>query len=112
MSTPASTPSLEEAWEHVLRSRERAESTDEDTARHAFLAHLHQIVSDWGQTSDLSTDERLSGVAFSICSLLDGSHLGFPGYALRARRSDEEGNALALGPDIAGCLHELFHTTR
>lgn len=106
--TPPAMLTPEEQWNIIAASYGAAESTDEDTARRAFLDHIRQSIGFWEALPDRTVGERLDGLAFCLLSLLDGCAIGFPSYTVHANRADEDGNPLEPGPDIAGSLHEQF----
>ncbi len=112
MSAKTALQRADELWEVVLAKYKQSESTNEETARRAFLDHIRIMVVEWGTLPDKTVKERLEGLAFCFCSLLDGSHLGMPGYQVRAVRAKEDGQPLPLGPDISGGLHDQFYPTQ
>jgi hypothetical protein len=93
-----------------------------DEAREKFLAHVRALVDWWADESRVTDPrEKLSGLAFSILSALDGCAGGLPGYIVSpAPHPEDEAYLKAEGQnwypaapkvecDIAGSLHELFY---
>jgi hypothetical protein len=101
----------------------RAYTTDE--VRQRFLEHVWVMIDFWEKqvTQDMPLHERLTGLAFSLLSTLDGSAMDLPSFlvAPMPHKSDKayhtkEGenyypynSGKGVQGDIGGCLHELFH---
>ena len=82
-----------------------------------LLKKIHSLVDYWHkETRVTDTREKLSGLAFSILSTLDGGGDGLPGFTVTStpHSSDkdyakEQGeNWFPEGVDL-GCFHEHFH---
>lgn len=92
------------------------EYTAEET-RDMLLRKIHALVDYWHkETRVTDTREKLSGLAFSICSALDGGHMGLPGFVVLTNPhptdkdyAKERGeNWFPAGADL-GVLHEFYH---
>ena len=92
------------------------EYTAEET-RDMLLKKIHALVDYWHrETRVTDTREKLSGLAFSICSALDGGHMGLPGFVVLTNPhptdkdyAKEQGrNWFPAGADL-GVLHEFYH---
>lgn len=58
------------------------EYTAEET-RDMLLKHIHSLVDYWDrETRVTDTHAKLSGLAFSICSALDGGYMNLPGFTV------------------------------
>jgi len=95
------------------------EYTVEET-RDKLLQHIHALVDYWHTgTSVTDTREKLSGLAFSILSTLDGGHMGIPGFLVitnpdptdKEYAKDQGKNWFPEGADL-GVLHEFYHQAR
>lgn len=100
----------------------REYSTDE--VREQFLRKVNGIVKFWHELEDSTELEKLSGVAFSIMSTLDGCAIDLPGFIVAPTPDgndkefhQEEGSDWypenhevedKISCDISGCLHELL----
>lgn len=95
----------------------------EEEVRVRFLEHVWRLIRWWGghdgsNVEDQSTDERLEGLAFSLLAVIDGSAMMLPGFSLTpvTDESDEQymkdngANWYPSDVDVAGSLHELFHS--
>jgi hypothetical protein len=103
-----------------MNNTEPRQLTDEEI-REAFLAHVRFIVRWWANNpASASVEERLSGLAHSILSAIDGAAVDLPGFALVPRPHPEDKEYYQekgedwypeanLEHDIAGSLHELFY---
>lgn len=97
-----------------------------DEVREQFLLHVCNMVRYWrdvdGGVEPKTVEERLSGLAFSILSAIDGSAMALPGFILAPSPHDEDRQfaidekldtyypqSPEVSTDIAGSLHELFH---
>lgn len=92
------------------------EYTAEET-RDKFLKHVHALVDYWENESRAPTSRaKLSGLAFSIMSALDGGTLGLPGFIVVTNPCDSDKeyhrdngeNWFPAGADL-GVLHEFYH---
>jgi hypothetical protein len=103
-----------------LKKMKPRQLTD-DEVREEFLEHVRVMVRYWAKESRVTdVEEKLSGLAHSILSAIDGSAAAIPGFALvpRPHPDDKEYNRKNgenwypephLEHDIAGSLHELFY---
>ena len=90
----------------------------EDEVRDKFLLYIHQLISYWDTVDERDCFEKLEGLAFSILSTLDGESVELPGFKVISNpHPDDEGFLKLEGknwfPDdvnIAGCLHERWHS--
>lgn len=99
----------------------REKTTEE--VREEFLDHVRYLVSYWDRIEKETTKEKLSGLAFSILSALDGCSAGLPSFIVAPCPHPEdkqyhidndedyypENHDVDVKCDIAGCLHELFY---
>lgn len=90
--------------------------TAEET-RDMLLKKIHGLVDYWHkETRVTDTREKLSGLAFSILSALDGGSLDIPGFIVMTNPhpTDKEyakecgRNWFPEGADL-GVLHEFYH---
>ena len=95
----------------------------EDEIRNEFLSHVRHLVKYWGNLKDKNCEEKLSGLAFSILSAIDGSSVNLCGFILApCPHEDDKQYHIDKGDDyypqnhesnvkcdIAGSLHELFY---
>lgn len=93
--------------------------------REAFLQHIWVLIDVWFE-QEHSERERMEGLAFSILSMLDGCSADLPGFIVAPCPLEEDmkyhiengedyypyNDIDAIKGDIAGSLHELFHTIR
>lgn len=98
--------------------------------RDRFLSHVRTMVDYWATIPDTDLGDgeteahrRVSGVAFSILALLDGSSIGIPGFIVApcphrynresCMRAEEnwypENHDSEVNCDIGGDLHEYYH---
>lgn len=61
-------------------------------AKEVFLNHVRCMIRYWRDEEGTSTEDKLSGLAFSILSLIDGSTLSLPAMdlVLRPHESDQQ----------------------
>lgn len=98
-----------------------------EEVRDQFLKHVVNLVAYWGSSDlgDQTTDERLSGLAFSILSAIDGSAMSLPGFILAPNPHPTDAEFAAseglevffpetpeVHTDIAGGLHEHYHAVK
>lgn len=95
----------------------------EEEVRKQFLDHVRMLVEYWDSIDKETTKEKLSGLAFSILSAIDGSSVGLPAFVLAPlpHESDKqyridnnedyypENHESDVKCDIGGTLHELFY---
>lgn len=96
----------------------------EDEVREMFIHHVRDLIRYWAHPERAqSIPDRLSGLAFSILSTLDGSSCELPGFIVapcphpddKAYHQNEgtdwfpENDDSKIECDIAGCLHELLY---
>lgn len=91
--------------------------------REEFLSHVHNLVDYWNNVDERSTKEKLSGLAFSILSTLDGCSAELPSFIVAPLPHEDdkqyhinngddyypENHNSNVNCDIAGELHELFY---
>lgn len=96
----------------------------EEEIRDQFLRHVRTLSRYWAGLDgsnveeDRSTEDRLDGLAFSILAAIDGSSTWLPGFKLipnphpddKAYHKERDENYYPDDVDIAGGLHELWHT--
>lgn len=83
--------------------------------RKQFLDQLRAYVTYWNGLPDKTPKEKLEGLAFSICVMLDGGS-ALPGFRVipsphpddRKFHQDEGSNWYPNDVDIAGSLHDEF----
>ncbi len=89
--------------------------------RDLFLTTIIEYVEDWGEHSEKTTREKLSGLAFSILAIIDGEAGDLPAFVLapdqttgdKAYRHKRGQNWYPEGQcDIAGSLHDEFARLR
>lgn len=94
--------------------------------REQFLDHIWGMLRYWRDLPDQTVQERLEGLAFSILVALDGGAMDLPAFLVaptphpdnKQYAIDEGKNYYPQNSDddvqgqIAGGLHELFHTRR
>jgi len=97
----------------------------EDEVRELFLGHIRTMSAYWSELPNMTTKEKLDGLAFSFLSTLDGG-TGLPGFIVAPypHESDKdfhidnqekyfpENHDSDVRCDISGCLHELFHKNK
>lgn len=100
-----------------------AKKISKKEAQLRFLKHVCGMVHYWSTVQHdnvKDTQDRVSGVAFSILAAIDGSSMAVPGYVLIPdphpedeafhKANDEDWYAKAsIRGDIAGDLHGQFH---
>ena len=106
-----------------MKSREFTE----DEIRQQFLDHVRVLVNYWDkEVSEHTQTERLSGLAFSILTTIDGYSTGLPAFILAPCPHEDdkqfcinneenyypENHESRVKCDIAGELHELFYNAR
>lgn len=93
-----------------------------EEVREEFLAHVKVLIEVWNK-NDMSKEECLSGLAFSILSTIDGSSMALPAFILaplphesdKEYHMEDDENYYAenhnsnVKCDISGYLHELFY---
>ena len=104
----------------IMKSREFTE----EEIKEQFLDHVRMLVNYWDkETSKQTQTERLSGLAFSILSAIDGCSVSLPSFILaplpheddKQYAVDNEENyypqnhELDIKCDIAGGLHDSFY---
>jgi len=96
-----------------------------EEVREQFLYHVRTMVNYWDSIPKKTTKEKLSGLAFSILTALDGCAGDLPGFIVaplshpndKQYRIENEENYYPenheienkIKCDIAGGLHELFY---
>jgi hypothetical protein len=103
-----------------MKSREYSE----EEIKEQFLEHIRMLVNYWDKdVSNKTQTERLSALAFSILSTIDGCSVSLPAFILSPlpHKDDKEyaiehgenyypqNHKLAVKGDIAGGLHESFY---
>ena len=95
------------------------EYTAEET-RDMLIKKIHALVNYWDkETRVTDTREKLSGLAFSILSTLDGGQMGLPGFVVspnphptdKQYHQDQGENWFPDGVDL-GVLHEFYHQVK
>jgi len=96
----------------------------EDAVRAKLLQYVWGLVEYWEKESRATkTREKLSGLAFSILSTLDGSAMELPAFIVApSPHKDDRGyhwdhgenwfpenNDVNVACDLGGSLHEFFH---
>lgn len=94
----------------------------EEEVQELFLNHVRALVKYWGEGLDEKAQDKLSGLAFSILTAIDGCAGDLPGFILAPLCSEsdiefyKESNMdyYPISPknincDIAGTLHEKFY---
>lgn len=94
-----------------------------DEVQEQFLNHIRMLVDYWGEESSNHTQtERLSGLAFSILSAIDGCSASLPGFVLAPLPHEDDkqyninngenyypqNHQVDINCDIAGDLHSHF----
>ncbi len=94
------------------KAQEPVELTVEQAGQ-LFLQHTAGLVEYWlneSKTSDVK--DKLSGLAFSILSTIDGSNVVIPGFKMIPNIAEEDnrntGGTIWPDADIAGSLHERW----
>lgn len=94
----------------------------EDEIREKFLKNCVQIKKYWLELPNKTTEERMSGMLFSLLVSLDGGSMAVPGWILAPCPHEDdkefhksngenyypENHDKGVTGDIAGCLHELL----
>jgi len=96
-----------------------------EEVREQFLDHIRMMVDYWDSIPKETTKEKLSGLAFSILTALDGCSADLPSFIVAPLSSpedkqyhiDEDENYYPenheiegkIKCDIAGGLHEFFY---
>jgi len=94
-----------------------------DEVKEKFLEHVRVLVRYWDNQNEQTSFEKLSGLAFSILSTIDGSSLDLPKFILAPdpHKEDKEyhidensnyypdNNDIDIKSDISGGLHELLN---
>lgn len=94
----------------------------EEEIRELFLDHVRNLVEYWGNGLDDNAKDKLSGLAFSILTAIDGCAGDLPGFILTPVCSKEDVkfykehnmDYFPISPDnikcdIAGGLHDNFY---
>lgn len=95
--------------------------TEEETSE-KFLKTVWTILEYWHSLPKKTEQEKMSGAAFSILSMIDGCNVSLPKfilapdphpndkdyYAESGRKHFAENFSANVSCDIAGSLHELF----
>lgn len=98
--------------------------TDDEVIDNFLVAVCHMV--DYWETVPNpahSRNSRVSGIAFSILAMLDGSNMGIPKFKVipdphpddkdfQIKEGERWYRPASMGNDISGGLHELFHTVR
>lgn len=88
-----------------------------DETRAKLIQHIHHMIGYWeNETRAPTTRDKLDGLAFSICSALDGCSMDLPGFQVvcsphptdKDYHRDMGENWFPEGADI-GPLHDYFH---
>ncbi len=94
----------------------------EDEIRGKFLRQCWDYIDYWEKQPGKTKREAMEGLVFSLLVILDGGTMNLPGFVvapnphetdkayLRDRGENWYPTAPKGGVDIAGCLHELFHS--
>lgn len=94
----------------------------QEEIKEQFLKHIAGLVDYWENVPRDTTREKLSGLAFSILSVLDGCAMSFPKFVVASdpcptdkefhqdRGKNWYPNILDEICDISGNLHEEFYT--
>lgn len=70
-----------------------------------FIDHINLMVDYWETNiPEMSSRQKLEGLAFSILTALDGCAMSLPSYAVIPIYDND-----TMGTDIAGDLHENMH---
>ena len=95
----------------------------EKEVREKVLKQIAVMVNYWlNESRTPDTKEKLEGLAFSICSMLDGCNLDIPGFIVAPLGHEEDiqyykdkgenyypvNRESDVKCDIGGCLHELI----
>jgi len=92
----------------------------EEEVREQFLDHVRMLIDYWDKVNTETTKDKLEGLAFSICSTIDGCAMDLPGFILaplphesdKQYHIDNDENYYPENKeancDIAGSLHELL----
>lgn len=89
-----------------------------EEVREMFLDNVRELVSYWNTVEERNCEEKLSGLAFSILNIFDGTTIGLPAMdILLAPHPDDKAflqasdeNWFEPGMIVNDCyLHELFH---
>jgi hypothetical protein len=101
-----------------------AKEYTEEEVREQLLKHVHSLISYWeNEERRPEVRDKLSGLAFSILTMLDGCSIDLPRFIVapdphprdKDYHKDNDENWYAencesdVCCDISGCLHELFH---
>ena len=97
----------------------RAYTSEEATEM--FLNHVRALVEYWdGPISSQTTKDRLSGLAFSILTLLDGDSMAMPGCSVAVQPHEDDKayhqangeNWFEPGTELGWQLHEKFYAEK
>ena len=97
-----------------MMSVKTVEQTRED-----FLGTVHRIADYWASCSNRTPQQYCDGVAFSILTLLDGCHAGFPATNISVQPHEEDEDfCKSIGDDwyetgmvFNDCyLHDLYYS--
>lgn len=89
----------------------------EDEIRQKFLEHVAMLTHYWfAETRATRVEDKLTGLAFSLMAMLDGSSTDIPGFkVIPDPHPDDEAYQRKRGEnwypddvDIAGSLHEMI----
>lgn len=94
----------------------------EDEVRDQFLDHVRYLSKYWREVKDITTDEKLDGLAFSILWAIDECNSSLPSFILaplphigdmrfRINKNQDyfpENHKSNVKCDIGGCLHERY----
>lgn len=98
------------------------EYTD-DEIREKFLSHIKKMCVYWDSMKEMSSTEKLDGLAFCFLTMLDGCTMDLPRFIVAPdphpadkdshidnnERYYPDNNYSNVNGNIAGCLHELMH---
>ncbi len=93
----------------------------EGEVRQQFLQLVWSYIKYWHTLPDKSCRKRLEGLAFGILVILDGESTELPGFIVSPNPHEDDkeflrGQGENWYPegicDIAGSLHELFHSAK
>ncbi len=85
-----------------------------EQAGQLFLQHTAGLVEYWlNESKTTDVKDKMTGLAFSILSTIDGSNVVIPGFKLIPNIAEEDGRDFmgTIWPDadIAGSLHDRWH---
>jgi hypothetical protein len=112
---------VSDVFRKIVMTNSKEKSKDE--VRKEFLNQVRELVFYWDKINQKDTKEKLSGLAFSILTLLDGCSMCSPKFIVAPDPHPEdkeyhienkedyypENYESDVKCDISGCLHELFY---